>query len=95
MKLRGWADLSILSELGLGELKHHCAPARGWGLSAQVAKPDLWLEAQFAQLRVRQTESAAQIEACGAKTRKSAPCRLLSEPGRRRCKFHGGELHWA
>ncbi|MEO1919070.1 MAG: HGGxSTG domain-containing protein [Paracoccaceae bacterium] len=27
---------------------------------------------------------------CGAKTRKGAPCRLLSEAGRRRCKFHGG-----
>jgi len=28
---------------------------------------------------------------CGAKTRKGTPCRLMSEPGRRRCKFHGGK----
>lgn len=28
---------------------------------------------------------------CGAKTRKGTSCRLLSEPGRQRCKFHGGK----
>ena len=27
---------------------------------------------------------------CGAKTRKGTPCRAQSEPGRRRCKLHGG-----
>ncbi|TNC61408.1 hypothetical protein FHG71_21155 [Rubellimicrobium roseum] len=27
---------------------------------------------------------------CGAQTRKGHSCRLLSEPGQRRCKFHGG-----
>ena len=27
---------------------------------------------------------------CGALTRKGTPCRALSEPGRRRCRFHGG-----
>lgn len=27
---------------------------------------------------------------CRAKTRKGKVCRLLSEPGKRRCKFHGG-----
>ena len=27
---------------------------------------------------------------CGAKTRTGAPCRAKSEPGRRRCRFHGG-----
>lgn len=28
---------------------------------------------------------------CGAKTRKGTPCRLLSEPGKRRCNYHGGK----
>ena len=37
-------------------------------------------EAQRARRRVR----------CGALTRKGTPCRALSEPGRRRCRFHGG-----
>lgn len=27
---------------------------------------------------------------CGAKTRAGVPCRAKSEPGRRRCRFHGG-----
>jgi DNA-binding XRE family transcriptional regulator len=27
---------------------------------------------------------------CAARTRKGTPCRAKSEPGRRRCKFHGG-----
>ncbi|WP_369333833.1 HGGxSTG domain-containing protein [Puniceibacterium confluentis] len=27
---------------------------------------------------------------CRAKTLKGTPCRALSEPGRRRCRFHGG-----
>ncbi|MCU9846693.1 helix-turn-helix domain-containing protein [Defluviimonas sp. WL0024] len=28
---------------------------------------------------------------CGAKTRKGTPCRAKSEPGRKRCRFHGGK----
>jgi transcriptional regulator with XRE-family HTH domain len=28
---------------------------------------------------------------CGARTRKGTPCRALSEPGKRRCRFHGGK----
>jgi transcriptional regulator with XRE-family HTH domain len=27
---------------------------------------------------------------CGAKTRKGTPCRAKSEPGKKRCRFHGG-----
>ena len=27
---------------------------------------------------------------CGARTRKGAPCLLRVEPGKRRCRFHGG-----
>ena len=28
---------------------------------------------------------------CGAKTRKGGECRNKSEPGKRRCKYHGGK----
>ena len=42
---------------------------------------------RFAHLREKQTP---QRQLCGAKTRKGRPCRLKSEPGKRRCKFHGG-----
>jgi len=27
---------------------------------------------------------------CGAKTRKGHPCKMMSEAGKRRCKYHGG-----
>lgn len=27
---------------------------------------------------------------CGAKTRNGAPCRMKIEPGRKRCRLHGG-----
>ena len=33
---------------------------------------------------------AAYRVTCGAKTRKGTPCRAKSEPGRKRCRFHGG-----
>lgn len=50
-----------------------------------------WLERQFARIDAREAAKAARHrEPCGAKTRKGHPCRLLSEPGKRRCKFHGG-----
>jgi hypothetical protein len=49
----------------------------------------------MAQWRARQAERLAREAAkrrvtCGAKTRKGNPCRNQSEPGKRRCKFHGG-----
>lgn len=49
-------------------------------INAKLAKWEARLEARIANRRVK----------CGAKTRKGSPCRLSSEPGKRRCKFHGG-----
>lgn len=49
------------------------------------------LAAFEARLRERREEAARKRRVrCGAKTRKGAPCRGLSEPGKRRCRFHGG-----
>ena len=45
------------------------------------------------QDRLRAKEKVAQARRrvpCGAMTRKGQPCRMLSVPGRRRCKLHGG-----
>ncbi|MEI4471508.1 helix-turn-helix transcriptional regulator [Frigidibacter sp. MR17.24] len=47
----------------------------------RVARAQARVDAQAAKRRVR----------CGAKTRKGTPCRAKSEPGKRRCKFHGGK----
>ena len=41
--------------------------------------------------RLEAAEARKRRVPCGARTRKGHPCRNLSEPGRRRCKFHGGK----
>lgn len=46
----------------------------------QIARMLARIEAEAGNRRVR----------CGAKTRKRQPCKNPSEPGKRRCKFHGG-----
>lgn len=57
---------------------------------------DALLEAAITHELIRMKEREAQRRArlrvtCGAKTtRKGSPCRNKSEPGRKRCKFHGG-----
>ncbi len=47
--------------------------------------------AHVARIKARAEALAAKRRVmCGAKTRKGTPCRCKSEPGKRRCKFHGG-----
>jgi DNA-binding XRE family transcriptional regulator len=71
------------------------ARAGGWGDSWRV-KADAEAEALFAaylaRTKARQAQAAARRRViCGAKTRKGGQCRNKSEPGKRRCKFHGGK----
>lgn len=50
------------------------------------------IEAALRMTRERAVQRAAKRRViCGAKTRKGTACRCLSEPGKRRCKFHGGK----
>lgn len=81
--------------LGLPDLPYQYAHARGWGLSPFTAL-DAWtvqrLAAELARIATREAARKARRRVmCGAKTRKDVPCRNLSEPGRQRCKFHGGK----
>ena len=80
---------------GLRVLSHHYVPARGWGLTMPdpwQARLDALVEAKLGPLRALQGQRAAWRRVlCGAKTRKDAACRNLSEPGKQRCKFHGGK----
>lgn len=59
---------------------------------AQVQTLVAWGEAQQAKRAVlRHARKAAQRQVrCGALTRKGTACWNWSEPGRRRCKVHGG-----
>lgn len=51
-----------------------------------------FIEAQIAAANEREAARAARRRiVCGAKTRKGTPCRNKSEPGKKRCKFHGGK----
>ena len=52
---------------------------------------DLEAEKPFAAYQARAAARQARKRVvCGAKTRKGRPCRLMSVPGKARCKFHGG-----
>jgi transcriptional regulator with XRE-family HTH domain len=81
--------------LGLRINWQSSARAGGWGDSWRV-KADAEAEALFAaylaRTKARQAQAAARLRViCGAKTRKGGQCRNKSEPGKRRCKFHGGK----
>lgn len=61
-----------------------------WGQTS--GKLDAEVELKIAAWRARAALRAAGLRVlCGAKTRKDTPCRNMSEPGRKRCKFHGGK----
>lgn len=68
------------------------ARARAWGfIDRQQEAHDRQIVKQLTALKAREAIRAASRRViCGAKTRKGHPCKLNSEPGRRRCKFHGG-----
>lgn len=95
---REWAPTRIARALELPDNLDHYARARGRGLTRRTM-PDPWqarldaeAAAELARLKARLARDAARRRVpCGAQTRKGQPCRLLSEPGRRRCKFHGGK----
>ena len=60
-------------------------------------RPPVWMTEFVARLLAEaqaQARAAARLARrrvrCGALTRRGTPCRAFSEPGRRRCRFHGG-----
>ena len=57
-----------------------------------TAQLDAEIELRIAAHLHREALRAARRRVvCGAKTRKGTACRNKSEPGKRRCKFHGGK----
>lgn len=92
---RGWAVQRMAEALGWHVPRHVCGTdtrGRGDGLLSPFAALDAWAEAQLAVFKEREAARAARRRVvCGAKTRKGTPCRNKSEPGKRRCKFHGGK----
>ena len=49
------------------------------------------LDNEISRIKAKALQKAARYrQLCGAKTRKGHPCKMMSEAGKRRCKFHGG-----
>lgn len=81
--------------LGLPYFQTQNARARGWGLT-WLQMMDAKIAADMAAIvEARRAREAARLArrriVCGARTRKGGACLNKSEPGKRRCKFHGGK----
>ncbi|AXI43508.1 hypothetical protein C1J02_17435 [Sulfitobacter sp. SK011] len=64
---------------------------RGDGVLEWTDAEQSALDREVARLNEKAAIAAARYrQLCGSNTRKGNPCRNMSEPGRRRCKFHGG-----
>lgn len=86
--LRGYGPRRMLDAMGRGEI-YRTAEAHRRRLLA--GNPCAYLEAQIAPAMEREAQRArTRRVTCGAKTRKGTACRMKSEPGRTRCKYHGG-----
>ena len=56
------------------------------------AEAEVFFAAYLARAKEREAQRLARLRViCGATTRKGEECRNKSEPGKRRCKFHGGK----
>ncbi|WP_282025582.1 helix-turn-helix domain-containing protein [Limimaricola cinnabarinus] len=90
----GWACQRMFKVLGIRILpvNGHSMRARGDGvLPIWAAIERRAIEQARAAAEKREAQRLARLRVlCGAMTRKGLPCRLKSEPGRKRCKFHGG-----
>ena len=79
----------------LGAQRRHCAGLSRARVCEVLLERTELMNFKLAKEASRQKALEAQRTAnlrvrCRAKTKKGSLCRLLSEPGRRRCKFHGG-----
>ncbi|HEV8712664.1 MAG TPA: HGGxSTG domain-containing protein [Candidatus Binatia bacterium] len=76
-------DAPMSPENAAGISRPFRAGAYDFGLQAPA-----WAEAWLAANRAKQ---ASRRVICGARRhRDGQPCRAMSEPGKRRCRFHGG-----
>lgn len=88
-----WAVARVARVLGLPDVPAHRATPICWAarMDAALTAQDAAFFAVVARLKARSDAAAATRRVrCGAKTRKGTPCRMKSEPGKRRCKCHGG-----
>lgn len=86
---RSWAVVQIGKVMALPDEPRIERPRTVW--ADTLARMDADIDQRFAEAKKREAARATKRRVrCKAKTRKDTPCRMLSEPGKRRCKFHGG-----
>ena len=87
---RGYGICLMAKALGWRIICDHYTRARHGVLSEadEIARLG-WLPPSIARALASRPAKPARVR-CGARTRKGIPCKALSEPGRRRCKHHGG-----
>ena len=82
------APFAFAKALGM---KYYWTPIRtraSWGFTDYEQRR---LDQEFARVAAMRAQREAHLRIrCNAQTRKGTPCKALSEPGKRRCKFHGG-----
>ena len=90
----GWACQRMFKVLGIRILPVFPTSTRTRGdgvLPVWAAMERRAIAQAIREAEKREAQRLARLRVpCGATTRKGLPCRLKSEPGRRRCKFHGG-----
>ena len=87
-----------MGALNISVLPYNLRSNRARGGMGSYTYPDVQqerLDQAVAAREAREIERERKRQAkrrviCGAMTRKGLPCRNKSEPGRLRCKFHGG-----
>lgn len=88
-----WAVCRMAEVLPLSPLPscHIAIPEHPNPLAVALAEQEARFLRQVARI-AEQSEAwkAKRRVRCGAKTRKGTPCRCKSEPGKKRCKYHGG-----
>lgn len=92
--LHAWAVQRMAEVLTMPPRRSYrfSAPDRPHPFTAAFAAQDARSLQQVARIKARNDAWAARRRVvCGVKTRKGTPCRCKYEPGKRRCKFHGGK----
>jgi transcriptional regulator with XRE-family HTH domain len=90
-RLRWGVPAQMLEVLGLTILPINRTTTHGREGGVLLDSQQAWIDRECTRTNAKVQERAARYrQPCQAKTRKGHPCRNKSEPGRRRCKFHGG-----
>lgn len=89
-----WACQRMFEVLGICIMSHKETLTRARGDGVLLVRPAMEQEEAgqaraWKETREAQRHARLQVPCC-AMTRKGQPCRMQSEPGRKRCKFHGG-----